>query len=74
MGENDNIIIHKLLQNHNALGIVGYSFLDNNRDFLYGAKINGVEPNYDNIKNPKICPNQTSLFMLKKINIKLMKT
>lgn len=53
MGENDNIIIHKLLQNHNALGIVGYSFLDNNRDFLYGAKINGVEPNYDNIKTQR---------------------
>ena len=53
MGENDNIIIHKLLQNNNALGIVGYSFLDNNRDFLNGAKINGLEPNYNNIKSQR---------------------
>jgi len=50
MGENDNIIVHKLLQNVDALGIFGYSFLENNRDFLQGTIIDGMEPNLENIK------------------------
>ena len=31
-GENDNLIVQKLVSNKNALGIFGYSFLEENRD------------------------------------------
>ncbi len=48
-GENDNLIVSKLETNPNALGIFGFSFLDQNYDVIKGASINGVEPEFDNI-------------------------
>ncbi len=48
-GENDNLIVQKLQANPVALGIFGFSFLDQNRDAIQGSVINGVEPTFDNI-------------------------
>ncbi|NJN46900.1 MAG: PstS family phosphate ABC transporter substrate-binding protein [Candidatus Competibacteraceae bacterium] len=48
-GENDNLIVQKLDANPTALGIFGYSFLDQNSDKVQGSHINGVEPTFDNI-------------------------
>jgi len=48
-GENDNLIVQKLASNPKAIGIFGYSFLEENSDTLRGLTINGVEPTYDNI-------------------------
>ncbi len=48
-GENDNLIVQKLIANPHALGIFGYSFLENNADKIEGAKINGVVPEYEAI-------------------------
>ncbi|MBS7671041.1 substrate-binding domain-containing protein [Croceicoccus gelatinilyticus] len=48
-GENDNLIVQKLASNPEAIGIFGYSFLEENADKLRGLAINGVEPTYDNI-------------------------
>ncbi len=48
-GENDNLIVHKLDANPNALGVFGFSFLDQNTDKLQGSLINGVAPTFDNI-------------------------
>ncbi len=50
MGENDNLIVHKLVQYKDALGIFGYSFLSNNIGFLHGTVINGIAPNSANIE------------------------
>lgn len=49
-GENDNLIVQKLQSNPNALGIFGYSFLEENTNVVKGASINGVSPEYDSIK------------------------
>jgi phosphate transport system substrate-binding protein len=43
-GENDNLIIQKLQSNPNALGIFGFSFLDQNTDTVKGATIDGKAP------------------------------
>ncbi|GAB3683149.1 PstS family phosphate ABC transporter substrate-binding protein [Salinisphaera aquimarina] len=43
-GENDNLIVQKLAQNKDAFGIFGYSYLEENRDKIQGAKIDGVTP------------------------------
>lgn len=43
-GENDNLIVQKLVQDKNALGIFGYSFLEENPDKVSGANINGIAP------------------------------
>jgi len=48
-GENDNLIVQKLETNSNALGIFGYSFLDQNRDRLQGSLVEGVEPTFEAI-------------------------
>jgi len=49
-GENDNLIVQKLQANSAALGIFGFSFLEENASTLKGATINGVVPEYDTIK------------------------
>jgi phosphate transport system substrate-binding protein len=48
-GENDNLIVQKLVANPSALGIFGFSFLDQNRDRIRGSRVDGIEPNFDNI-------------------------
>ena len=48
-GENDNLIVQKLETNTQALGIFGYSFLDQNADRLQGSVIEGSEPSFENI-------------------------
>lgn len=48
-GENDNLIVQKLSANPHALGIFGYSFLDQNSDKVQGSLIDGVEPTFENI-------------------------
>jgi len=48
-GENDNLIITQLTQDEKAVGIFGFSFLQNNADLIKGAVINNVEPEFDNI-------------------------
>jgi phosphate transport system substrate-binding protein len=43
-GENDNLIVQKIDANPNALGVFGFSFLDQNGDKLQGSLVGGVEP------------------------------
>lgn len=46
-GENDNLIVQKLDANPNALGIFGFSFLDNSGDMIQDVSINGVEATFE---------------------------
>lgn len=48
-GENDNLIVQKLQSNPNAIGIFGYSYLEENADTLIGLPISGVSPTYETI-------------------------
>jgi len=48
-GENDNLIVQKLDVNPDALGIFGFSFLDQNTDKIQGAFIDGIEPTFEAI-------------------------
>ena len=48
-GENDNLIIQKLLTDPNGFGIFGYSFLEQNGDRIQAARIDGVEPTFKDI-------------------------
>jgi phosphate transport system substrate-binding protein len=51
--EDDNIIVQKLVSNKNALGIFGYSFLEENRNKVQASKIDGVEPTMESIESAK---------------------
>ncbi len=48
-GENDNLIVQKLESNPNALGIFGYSFLEQNEEKVQGSIIDGHEPTFESI-------------------------
>lgn len=48
-GENDNLIVQKLNANPDALGLFGYSFLDQNKSIVQASFIDGVLPNFDTI-------------------------
>lgn len=61
-GENDNLIVQGLSQDPNALGIFGYSYLEENKDKLRGTTIDGVEPDYNNIAQAKY-PGARPLFL-----------
>ena len=50
-GENDNLIVQKLAANPNAVGIFGYSFLEENGDKVHGSIIDGVVPTFDSISS-----------------------
>ncbi|MEM9171735.1 MAG: PstS family phosphate ABC transporter substrate-binding protein [Pseudomonadota bacterium] len=48
-GENDNLIVQKLRANPSALGIFGYSFLDQNSEKVHAASVDGVLPTFAEI-------------------------
>ncbi len=48
-GENDNLIVRKLQTNPNALGVFGFSFLDQNADRIKGNPMDGKQPTFENI-------------------------
>jgi phosphate transport system substrate-binding protein len=48
-GENDNLIVQRLVTDAHAFGIFGYSFLYENQDRLTGAAIAGVQPSPETI-------------------------
>jgi len=48
-GENDNLIVQKLEANPDALGIFGFSFLEQNEDLVQSSVIDGFEADFDSI-------------------------
>lgn len=48
-GENDNLIVQKLTTNPNAVGVFGFSYLQENGSRLKGVPVDGVEPTYATI-------------------------
>jgi phosphate transport system substrate-binding protein len=48
-GENDNLIVSKLVANPNSVGVFGFSFLEENRDKLKDVSLNGIEASYDTV-------------------------
>ncbi len=68
-GENDNLIVQKLDVNPDALGIFGYSFLDQNMDKLQGSIVGGVAPTFDNIAVGDYPVSRPLFFYLKKAHV-----
>lgn len=69
-GENDNLIVQGLSQNPNALGLFGYSYLEENQGRVHGVRIEGVTPTYDTIASGKY-PGARALYLyVKKRHLK----
>ena len=69
VGENDNMIISKLQANPKALGIFGYSFLDQNSDKVQGSTIGGKAPTFENIADGSYPVSRPLYFYVKKAHI-----
>jgi phosphate transport system substrate-binding protein len=48
-GEQDNLIVQKIESNPQAVGIFGFSYLEENADKVQGLPMNSVAPTYENI-------------------------
>jgi len=68
-GENDNLIVSKLEANDRALGIFGFSFLDQNQDALQGAVVDGVEPTFENIASGAYPVSRSMFFYIKPAHV-----
>jgi phosphate transport system substrate-binding protein len=68
-GENDNLIVQKLGANPNALGIFGFSFLDQNTDKIQGATVDGHLPTFENIASGKYPMSRPLFFYVKKAHV-----
>ena len=70
-GENDNLIVQKLDSNPNAIGIFGYSFLDQNSDKLQGANVNGSSPDFEKILSGEYAISRSLYVYVKKNHIRI---
>jgi phosphate transport system substrate-binding protein len=68
-GENDNLIVQKLSANAEAVGIFGYSFLEENRDKLKGAVVDGVSPTFETVASGKYPASRPLFIYVKKAHI-----
>jgi phosphate transport system substrate-binding protein len=68
-GENDNLIVQKLEANPLALGIFGYSFLEQNTDKIQGALIDGEAPTFENIADGKYPVSRPLYIYVKKAHV-----
>ena len=68
-GENDNLIVQKLEANPDAVGIFGFSFLDQNADKIHGAVIDGEAPTFDAIADGSYPVSRPLYFYVKKAHV-----
>ncbi|MGB5438764.1 MAG: substrate-binding domain-containing protein [Gammaproteobacteria bacterium] len=68
-GENDTLIVQKLEANPRAFGIFGFSYLENNRDKIQAARVEGVEISLDAIQDYSYPIARPLFFYVKKAHI-----
>lgn len=68
-GENDNLIVQKLVANPDALGIFGYSFLEQNEDKVHGSIVEGQAPTFDAISDGSYPVSRSLYFYVKKAHV-----
>ncbi|MGZ0186472.1 MAG: substrate-binding domain-containing protein [Alphaproteobacteria bacterium] len=68
-GENDNLIVQKLEANPKAVGIFGFSFLDQNADKMKGAEIEGAYPTFEAIADGSYGVSRSLFFYAKKAHV-----
>ena len=68
-GENDTLIIQKLVSNPDAYGFFGYSYLVGNKDKVKAAAIEGVKPSLEGIQDYSYPIARPLFFYVKKAHI-----
>nr|WP_236987338.1 substrate-binding domain-containing protein [Marinagarivorans cellulosilyticus] len=68
-GENDNLIVRKLSESPKALGIFGFSFLDQNADKVHAAKVGGHAPTFESISDGSYIVSRPLYFYVKAAHV-----
>lgn len=68
-GENDNLIVNKLVANPSAFGVFGFSFLDQNSDKVQGSLVDGFEPEFETIASGDYTISRPLYFYVKKAHV-----
>jgi phosphate transport system substrate-binding protein len=68
-GENDNLIVQKLQKNTDALGIFGFSFLEENSSKVQGSFVEGIAPTFDSIADKSYPIARPLYFYVKKNHV-----
>ena len=68
-GENDNLIVQKLAANPNAVGIFGFSFLEENGDKVQGSEVDGIVPTFDTIASGDYPVSRPLFFYIKSAHV-----
>ncbi|OEY87102.1 phosphate ABC transporter substrate-binding protein [Wolbachia pipientis] len=74
VGTNENIIIHKLNNDKDALGILSFSFLIRNQDKIQGSTIAGIAPTYENISSMKYLLARPLYLYIKKSHVGVVRS
>jgi phosphate transport system substrate-binding protein len=68
-GENDVLIVQKLVANPAAFGVFGFSFLDQNTDKVQGSLINDIEPTFEDISDTYYPVSRSLYFYVKDAHV-----
>ncbi|MEZ5573335.1 MAG: substrate-binding domain-containing protein [Halioglobus sp.] len=68
-GENDNLIVQKLEANPDAVGVFGYSFLEENGDKVQGSSVEGIVPDFDSIADGEYPVSRPLFFYIKAAHV-----
>ncbi len=71
-GENDNLIVKKLTRDRDAIGVFGFSYLDQNGDVIKGNSVDGVAPSFENISDGSYPISRPLFFYVKKAHLGLV--
>ncbi len=71
-GENDNLIVQKLAANPSAVGVFGYSFLDQNGDKIHGWQVDGVQPTFEMIASGKYAVSRPLFIYVKNAHVDIV--
>lgn len=71
-GENDSSIINTLLRNEDAVGVLGYSFLEQNLDRIKAARISDVAPTFETIIQRDYAVSRSMYFYVKREHVTLV--
>jgi phosphate transport system substrate-binding protein len=71
-GENDNLIVQKIEANPGALGIFGFSYLEENQAALQAVKIEGYVPTFETIADGTYPTSRPLFVYVKKAHLKVI--
>lgn len=72
LGENDTAIIQSLIKTPTALGVLGYSFLEQNGDRVQAARLDGVEASFEAIASGEYGLSRSMYIYVKDQNLPLV--